>query len=89
MPSLSYSPLLLYAFKTSNGWETFVCFVFDLETGFLCVMALAVLELVLVDQTGLKFIETLPTSASRVLGIKVCTTTAWFDWETLIHYKCS
>jgi hypothetical protein len=44
------------------------------ETGFLCV-ALAVLELTFVDQAGLKLRNPL-ASASQVLGLKVCTTTA-------------
>ena len=45
------------------------------ETGFLCV-ALAVLELTLrVDEAGLK-LRNLLTSASHVLRLKVCTTTA-------------
>jgi hypothetical protein len=45
------------------------------ETGFLCV-ALAVLELTLVDQAGLE-LRNLPASASQVLGLKACATTAW------------
>jgi hypothetical protein len=43
------------------------------ETGFLCI-ALAVLELT-VDQAGLKLRNPL-ASASQVLGLKVCATTA-------------
>jgi hypothetical protein len=48
------------------------CFCF-FETGFLCI-ALAVLELTLVDQAGLE-LRNPPASASRVLGLKVCATT--------------
>jgi hypothetical protein len=44
-----------------GGWGGF-------KTGFLCI-ALAV------DQAGLE-LRNLPASASRVLGLKVCTTTA-------------
>jgi hypothetical protein len=43
------------------------------ETGFLCI-ALAVLELTLY-QAGLE-LRNLPASASQVLGLKACTTTA-------------
>ena len=49
----------------------FVCFWF-FETGFLCIV-LAVLELTLVDQAGLK-LRNLPASASQVLGLKACAT---------------
>jgi hypothetical protein len=45
------------------------------ETGFLGV-ALAVLELTFVDQAGLE-LRNPPASASRVLGLKARTTTAW------------
>ena len=48
----------------------FVCLIF--ETRFLCVTALAVPELALVDQAGLKLTD----SDSQVLGLKACTTTA-------------
>jgi hypothetical protein len=44
----------------------FVCLFF--ETGFLCI-ALAVLELIFVDQAGLE-LRNLPASASQVLGLK-------------------
>jgi hypothetical protein len=51
------------------------CFVFFVsfvlfETGFLCITALAVLEL-FVDQASLKLTETCLQSASRALGLKV------------------
>jgi hypothetical protein len=50
-----------------------VCFLFwFFETGFLCI-ALAVLELNSVDQAGL---ELRNSSASQVLGLKACATTA-------------
>lgn len=46
------------------------------DTGFLCIV-LDVLELTLhIDQVGLEFRD-LPTSASRVLGVKLDATTAW------------
>ena len=52
-------------------WLVFVfCFF---ETGFLCI-ALAVLELNFVDQAGLQ-LRNPPAFASRVLGLKACTTT--------------
>jgi hypothetical protein len=51
----------------------FISFWF-FETGFLCV-ALAVLETHCVDQTGLG-LRNPPASASQVLGLKACTTTA-------------
>jgi hypothetical protein len=44
------------------------------ETGFLCIV-LAVLELTFVDQAGLE-LRNPPASASQVLGLKACTTTA-------------
>jgi hypothetical protein len=46
----------------------------ELWTGFLCV-ALAVLELTLVDQAGLE-LRNQPASASQVLGLKAWATTA-------------
>jgi hypothetical protein len=46
---------------------------FFFETGFLCV-ALAALELTLVDQAGLEH-RNPPASASQVLGLKACPTT--------------
>jgi hypothetical protein len=49
-------------------------FIMFLETGFLCI-ALAVLELIFVDQAGLE-LRNPPASASQVLGLKVCATTA-------------
>ena len=53
-------------------WGFFFClFCFVFETGFLCI-ALAVLELV--DQAGLE-LRNPPASDSRVLRLKVCTTT--------------
>jgi hypothetical protein len=51
----------------------FVC-LFVFKTGFLCV-ALAVLGLNSVDQAGLK-LRNSPASASQVLGLKACATTA-------------
>jgi hypothetical protein len=45
------------------------------ETGFLCII-LAVLELTFVDQAGLE-LRNPPASASQVLGLKACATTAW------------
>jgi hypothetical protein len=51
----------------------FVLFCF-FKTGFLCI-ALAILELT-VDQAGLE-LRNLPASASQVLGLKACVTTAW------------
>jgi hypothetical protein len=47
---------------------------FFVETGFLCV-TLTVLELTFVDQAGLK-LRNPPPSASGVLGLKECATTA-------------
>ena len=44
------------------------------ETGFLCI-ALAVLETHSVDQAGLE-LRNPPDSASQVLGLQTCTTTA-------------
>lgn len=49
-------------------------FLFFFETGLLCLIALDILELALVDQAGLK-IRDPPACVSRVLGLKVCTTT--------------
>jgi hypothetical protein len=48
-------------------------FFWFFETGFLCI-ALAVLELTLVDQAGLE-LRNPPASASRVLGLKASATT--------------
>jgi hypothetical protein len=48
----------------------FKCF----ETGFLCI-ALAILKLTLVDQAGPE-LRNPPASASQVLGLKACATTA-------------
>ena len=64
----SLQPRLFFVF-------VFVLFVylFVFKTGFLCV-ALAVLE-PSVDQAGLK-LRNPPDSATQVLGIKVCATTA-------------
>jgi hypothetical protein len=50
-------------------------FFFFFETRFLCI-ALAPVELTFVDQAGLE-LRNLPASASQVLGLKACTTTAW------------
>ena len=44
------------------------------KTGFLCVMALAVLELALADQADLTHRDPFAL-ASQVLGLKPCTTT--------------
>jgi hypothetical protein len=52
----------------------FFFFFWFFETGFLCV-ALAVLELNSVEYAGLKLINP-PASASQVLGLKACATTA-------------
>jgi hypothetical protein len=68
-------------FKTAHYKNTnfiyflFCCcyFVLFFKTGFLCI-ALVALELA-GDQAGLKF-KDLPTSASQVLGLIACTTTA-------------
>jgi hypothetical protein len=51
-----------------------IFFFFFFETGFLCV-ALAVLEFNFVDQACLELRNPL-ASASQVLGLKACTTTA-------------
>lgn len=46
---------------------------------FLCVAALVVLDLCSsADQAGLQ-LRDLPASASRVLRLNVCTTTAWLE----------
>jgi hypothetical protein len=65
---------------SSTSFFLFVCFfVFFLfcfcffETGFFCI-ALTVLELTFVDQDSLE-LRNPPASASRVLGLKACTTT--------------
>jgi hypothetical protein len=55
------------------GFFGFFWFFWFFETGFFCV-ALAVLELNL-DQAGLE-LRNPPASASRVLGLKPCPTTA-------------
>jgi hypothetical protein len=55
----------------------FVLFCLFFETGFLCV-ALAVL----IDQAGLE-LRNLPASASQVLGLKACVTTAWLHFIIL------
>jgi hypothetical protein len=49
-------------------------FFFFSETGFLCIV-LAVLELNFVDQAGLE-LRNPPVSASQVLELKACATTA-------------
>ena len=58
-------------------WVLFfwVLFFWFFKTGFLCV-ALAVLELTSIDQAGLE-LRNPPASASQVLGLKACTTSAW------------
>jgi hypothetical protein len=55
-------------YHSGKGPKPFFFFFFFgfLETGFLCI-ALAVLELNFVDQSGLE-LRNLPASASRVLG---------------------
>ena len=53
--------------------STFFFFKF-FETGFLCI-ALAILKLTLVDQAGPE-LRNPPASASQVLGLKACATTA-------------
>jgi hypothetical protein len=55
-------------------YERIFCFVLFFETGFLCV-ALAVLDHS-VDQAGLE-LRNPPASASQVLELKACATTAW------------
>ena len=56
-----------------------ICYIFSLfffsysQAGFLCITVLAVLELAHVDQADLKLRDP-SASASRVLGLKVCTT---------------
>ena len=63
-----------------------VClFCFFFQTGFLCVALVAlvpVLELALVDQAGLELRDP-PASASQMLGLKVCATTAQFMTDSL------
>jgi hypothetical protein len=49
------------------------CFLFFFKTGFLCSPGCAGTHSV--DQAGLE-LRNLPASASRVLGLKACTTTA-------------
>ena len=56
------------------GFCLFVCFCF-IETVFLCVTALAVLELALLDHWSQTYRDP-PASASQVLGLKVYSTTA-------------
>jgi hypothetical protein len=64
-------------------WFFFLFLAFGfLETGFLLCVALAVLELTL-NQAGLELRN--PTaSASQVLGLKVCATTARHRWLIFI-----
>ena len=65
---------------------SFFFFFWFFETGFLCV-ALAVLELThSVDQAGLK-LRNLPASASQVLELKACTTTAQLPLRFLDFYN--
>jgi hypothetical protein len=59
-----------------------VCFWF-FETGFLCVALAGCPGTHSVDQVGLE-LRNLPASASRVLGLKACATTAQFGWVFLI-----
>jgi hypothetical protein len=40
-----------------------------------------------VDQAGLE-LRNLPASASRVLGLKACATTAWLGWSGLVCLLC-
>ena len=51
----------------------FVC-LFVFETGFLCI-ALGCPRTHFVDQAGLE-LRNMPASASQVLGVKACATTA-------------
>jgi hypothetical protein len=53
----------------------FVCFGLFFETGFLCVALAGCPGTHSVDQAGLK-LRNPPASASQVLGLKVCATTA-------------
>jgi hypothetical protein len=70
-----------------RGFGVFFCFCFlflFFETGFLCVV-LAVLELTL-DEAGLELRN--PTaSASQVLGLKACATTAQLSQRSLKDRK--
>jgi hypothetical protein len=66
-----FNSIYLYSFFGLFG---LFCFWGGGGTGFLCV-ALAVPELTLADQAGLK-LRNAPASASQVLGLKVCATTA-------------
>jgi hypothetical protein len=62
------------------GTKSWFIGLFVSETGFLCVIALAVL----VDQAGLK-LRGSPVSASRVLRLKVCaTTTRLKSWSFVL-----
>ena len=83
--------VVVVCFVLFFGYSFLFCFVWFwfwfFEIGFLCV-ALAVLELS-VDQAGLE-LRNLPTSASQLLGLKACATTArlrhLFDsWLALSH----
>ena len=72
-------PLFLYVHLVSST-------EFDLffETGFLCSFCCP--ETHSVDQAGLELTD-LPASASRILRVKVCTTTTWpgFDFECVVY----
>ena len=71
--SLEAQPVLLTTELSLQPW-THVFFFGFLETGFLCI-ALAVLETHFVDQAGLE-LRNAPASASQVLRLKACATTA-------------
>ena len=67
--------LACYSLKNIPILHFFVLYLFlFFNTGFFCI-ALAVLELIFVDQAGLE-LRNPPASASQVLGLKVCATTA-------------
>jgi hypothetical protein len=63
----------------------FVClfFCFGFEAGFLCV-ALGCPGTHSVDQAGLE-LRNPPASASQVLGLKACATTAWPSFDFCSH----
>ena len=61
----------------------FICF----EIEFLCVTALAALELALVDKGWPLTYKILPVSASLVLGLKVCAVTAASTTQFFILIK--
>jgi hypothetical protein len=67
------------------GFLLFICFWF-FETGFLCI-APACPGTHSVDQAGLE-LRNLPASASRVLGLKACATTAQLCHGIFIIFIC-